>query len=192
MTRKKRIFSGIQPSGEVHVGNYVGAIRNWVGLQDDYYAIYCIVDYHAITQPYETAEMQDRIHDAAVVLLAAGIDPERAILFVQSHVPEHTELAWVFSTMASLGALERMTQFKEKSDQHRGKVNAGLFTYPVLQTADILLYRGEAVPVGDDQVQHLERGFDVLCVGEGERCVLGRTGNTRVGRVDIADQQVLR
>jgi tryptophanyl-tRNA synthetase len=105
--------------------------------------------------------MQDRIHDAAVVLLAAGIDPERAILFVQSHVPEHTELAWVFSTMASLGALERMTQFKEKSEQHRGRVNAGLFTYPVLQTADILLYRGEAVPVGDDQVQHLELAREI-------------------------------
>ncbi len=158
---KKRVFSGIQPSGELHIGNYLGALRNWARLQDDYAGLYCVVDYHAITQPYAPAEMMDRVIDAARGILAAGIDPEQSIVFVQSHVPEHTELAWIFSSMVSIGALERMTQFKEKSAQHRGKSNAGLFTYPVLQAADILLYRGEAVPVGEDQVQHLELSRDI-------------------------------
>jgi tryptophanyl-tRNA synthetase len=158
---KKRIFSGIQPSGEIHVGNYVGAIRNWVRLQADYECIYCIVDYHAITQPYEPADMQPRIFNAAVALLGAGIDPATTILFVQSQVPEHTELAWVLNSVTSIGALERMTQFKEKSTQHRGSQNVGLLDYPVLQTADILLYKGELVPVGDDQVQHLELAREI-------------------------------
>jgi tryptophanyl-tRNA synthetase len=158
---QKRIFSGIQPSGEIHVGNYVGAIRNWVRLQPDYDCIFSIVDYHAITQAYDPAELQPRTLDAAVALLAAGIDTEQTILFVQSHVPEHTELAWVFNSVTSIGALERMTQFKEKSGQHRGGQMVGLLNYPVLQAADILLYKGELVPVGDDQVQHLELARDV-------------------------------
>jgi tryptophanyl-tRNA synthetase len=159
--RAKRIFSGIQPSGEIHIGNYVGAIRNWVALQGDYDCIFCIVDYHAITQPYDPAAMQERIGNAAVALLAAGLDPERCILFVQSEVPEHTELAWVLNSVTSIGALERMTQFKEKAEQHRGHLNVGLLDYPVLQTADILLYRGELVPVGEDQVQHLELAREI-------------------------------
>ena len=158
---RKRIFSGIQPSGEIHIGNYVGAIRNWVQLQEDYDSLICIVDYHAITQPYEPGEMQQCITNAAIALLAAGIDPQRTILFVQSAVPEHTELAWILNTVTSIGALERMTQFKEKALQHRGSQNVGLLDYPVLQTADILLYKGEVVPVGEDQVQHLELAREI-------------------------------
>ncbi len=151
----KRLFSGIQPSGELHLGNYLGAVRNWVRLQDQYACLICIVDYHAITQPYEPAEMPKRAFDMAVGLLAAGIDPAKAVLFRQSDVPEHTELAWILASVTPMGELGRMTQFKEKSEQHQG-VNAGLFTYPVLQAADILLYKAEAVPVGEDQAQHLE------------------------------------
>jgi tryptophanyl-tRNA synthetase len=151
-----RVFSGIQPTGAIHVGNYVGAIRNWVRLQEQYESYFCIVDYHAITAPYEPGEMQDRILEAAVDILASGVDPEKCVFFVQSHVPEHTELAWVFNSLTGIGALERMTQFKEKSEQHRENQNAGLFTYPVLQAADILLYKAGLVPVGDDQLQHLE------------------------------------
>lgn len=158
---RQRIFSGIQPSGEIHIGNYIGAIRNWVQLQERYACIFCIVDYHAITQPFAPDAMQERIHNAAVALLAAGIDPERSILFVQSQVPEHTELAWIFNSVTSIGALERMTQFKEKAEQHRGALNVGLLDYPVLQTADILLYKAELVPVGEDQVQHLELAREI-------------------------------
>ncbi len=153
--RQKRVFSGIQPTGELHLGNYLGAIRNWVELMEDYDCIYCIVDLHAITVPYEPDEMPDRIFDLAVSLLAAGLDPDRCTLFVQSSVPEHAELAWILNTVTPLGDLQRMTQFKEKSDR-AGSVNAGLLNYPVLQAADILLYRGERVPVGEDQLQHLE------------------------------------
>ncbi|MBI2472264.1 MAG: tryptophan--tRNA ligase [Planctomycetes bacterium] len=153
---KKRLFSGIQPSGDVHIGNYLGAIRNWVRMIDQYDCIFCIVDYHAITIEYKPEDMQKRILNAAAVNIAAGLDPNRCIIFVQSHVPEHTELAWILNTVTPMGHLERMTQFKDKSKQHRENINAGLFTYPVLQAADILLYKGEAVPVGEDQVQHIE------------------------------------
>ena len=153
---KKRLFSGIQPSGDVHSGNYLGAIRNWVRMIDQYDCIFCIVDYHAITIEYNPEDMQKRILNAASVNIAAGLDPNRCIIFVQSHVPEHTELAWILNTVTPIGHLERMTQFKDKSKQHRENINAGLFTYPVLQAADILLYKGEAVPVGEDQVQHIE------------------------------------
>jgi tryptophanyl-tRNA synthetase len=156
----KRIFSGIQPSGEVHVGNYVGALRNWVKLTDEYDCFYSLVDYHAITIPYETDLMRKRVEEAAIAILAAGLDPERAILFIQSEVPEHTELAWVFASITPLGALERMTQFKEKAEQQSSQ-NLGLFAYPVLQAADILLYKGELVPVGEDQVQHLELSREI-------------------------------
>jgi len=151
-----KLFSGIQPSGEIHIGNYCGAIRNWVRLMDQYDCIFCIVDYHVLTLQYDVAEMKRRIHDAARVNMACGIDPSRAILFVQSQVPEHTELAWIFNTVTPMGDLSRMTQFKEKSKQNEENVNAGLFTYPVLQAADILLYKAVAVPVGEDQVQHIE------------------------------------
>jgi tryptophanyl-tRNA synthetase len=152
---RPRVFSGIQPSGEAHLGNYLGAIRNWVSLVDDYDCIYCIVDLHATTVPYEVDEMPRRVFDLAVSLLAAGLDPERCTLFVQSDVPEHAELAWVLNTVTPLGDLQRMTQFKEKSEG-RESVSAGLLNYPVLQAADILLYRAERVPVGEDQLQHLE------------------------------------
>jgi tryptophanyl-tRNA synthetase len=156
----QRIFSGIQPSGEVHIGNYVGALRNWARLIAQYDCVYSLVDYHAITVPYEPAEMQQRIHEAAVAVLAAGVDPARAILFVQSAVPEHTELAWILGTLTTIGALERMTQYKEKAEQQQNQV-LGLFAYPVLQAADILLYKGELVPVGEDQVQHLELAREI-------------------------------
>ena len=150
------LFSGIQPSGDVHIGNYCGAIRNWVQLLDQYRSIYCIVDYHAITSDYDPGLIQERIFQAAVANIAAGLDPERCWLFVQSQVPEHTELAWVLNTLTPMGLLGRMTQFKEKSRRQEDNINVGLFDYPVLQAADIMLYRAAAVPVGEDQVQHIE------------------------------------
>jgi tryptophanyl-tRNA synthetase len=150
-----RIFSGIQPSGELHVGNYLGAVKNWVRLQHQHPSIICIVDYHAITQPYEPEQLRVRRRDMAVSLLAAGIDPNVATLLVQSTVPEHTELAWIFNAVTPLGELERQTQFKEKS-RRQESVATGILTYPILQAADILLYHADLVPVGEDQVQHLE------------------------------------
>jgi len=151
-----RIFSGIQPSGEIHIGNYVGAIRHWVQLANRYDCIYCVVDYHAITIEYEVGSMQQRILETATILVASGLTPERCKLFVQSHVPEHTELAWIFNSVTPVGELERMTQFKEKGKQHRHNVNVGLLDYPVLQAADILIYKAGYVPVGEDQIQHVE------------------------------------
>jgi tryptophanyl-tRNA synthetase len=150
-----RIFSGIQPSGELHVGNYLGAVKNWARLQHEFESIICIVDYHAITVKYEPEVLRQRRREMAVSLLSSGIDPNVAALFVQSQVPEHTELAWILNTVTPLGELERQTQFKEKA-QRQESVNAGLLNYPVLQAADILLYRADKVPVGEDQVQHLE------------------------------------
>ncbi len=150
-----RIFSGIQPSGELHIGNYLGAVQNWVQLQEKHESFICIVDYHAITQDYDPKGLERRTLEMAVGLLAAGIDPERSILFVQSHVSEHTELAWLFNTITPLGELERMTQFKDKS-QHQESILAGLLNYPVLQAADVMLYRADTVPVGEDQIQHVE------------------------------------
>ena len=155
-----RIFSGIQPSGELHIGNYLGAVRNWVALQREYESLFCIVDYHAITVAYEPEDLRIRRREMAISLLAAGIDPERATLFVQSHVPEHTELAWIFNTVTPLGELERQTQFKDKA-QRQESVAVGLLTYPVLQAADILLYRADSVPVGEDQLQHLELSREI-------------------------------
>jgi tryptophanyl-tRNA synthetase len=150
-----RIFTGIQPSGELHIGNYLGAVKNWVRLQHEFDTIVSIVDYHAITLAYEPAQLRQRRRDLALTLLAAGIDPKIATLYVQSQVPEHTELAWILNTITPLGELERQTQFKEKSRQ-QDSVAAGLLNYPVLQAADILLYRADKVPVGEDQIQHLE------------------------------------
>lgn len=152
----KTVFSGIQPSGELHVGNYIGAIRNWAALQEQYRSIFCIVDYHAITQDYPVKEMPRRVLDMAADILALGVDPEKAVLFVQSHVPEHTELCWVLNAVTGHGDLERMTQFKDKAEHQPENVNAALYEYPVLQAADILLYKADLVPVGADQVQHLE------------------------------------
>ncbi len=150
-----RIFSGIQPSGELHIGNWLGAVQNWVRLQQTYDCIYCVVDLHAITGKYEPAALQRRTWEMAVGLLAAGVDPNRVTLFVQSHVPEHAELQWLFNAVTPIGELERMTQFKDKSSRFES-VPAGLLNYPVLMAADILLYRADLVPVGEDQVQHLE------------------------------------
>jgi tryptophanyl-tRNA synthetase len=152
----KTLFSGIQPSGELHLGNYLGAVRNWVELQDSHRCFICVVDYHAITQNYEPKELSKRTFEMAVDLLALGIDPERTVLFVQSAVPEHAELCWVLNTVTMFGDLSRMTQFKDKSQKQEDNINVGLFDYPVLQTADVLLYKAMVVPVGQDQVQHIE------------------------------------
>lgn len=155
-----RIFSGIQPSGALHIGNYLGAVKNWVELQHKYESLFCIVDYHAITVPYEPADLVTRTREMAVSLLAAGLDPSKCTIFVQSMVPEHTELAWILNTVTPLGELERQTQFKEKSGKEES-INAGLLNYPVLQAADILLYRADLVPVGEDQIQHLELSREI-------------------------------
>ena len=151
-----RVFSGIQPTGELHIGNYLGAIQNWVKIQNDHDCIYCIVDYHAITSSYKPEQMPGRVLEVACGLLAAGIDPQEATLFVQSDVPQHTELAWVLASVTPMGELSRQTQFKTKSANQEANINTGLFTYPVLQAADILLYKASRVPVGEDQRQHLE------------------------------------
>lgn len=151
-----RVLSGIQPTGELHVGNYLGAVKNWVELQDRYECFYAIVDYHAITTPYDAAEMPKLTEDMAISLLAAGIDPEKSHLFLQSEVPEHIELGWILTSLAPLGQLQRMTQFKDKARERGEAVNAGLLMYPVQQAADILLYKADRVPVGEDQTQHLE------------------------------------
>ena len=165
-----RIFSGIQPSGELHVGNYLGAVKNWVELQREFEAFICVVDYHAITVPYAPADLRRRTHEMVVSLLAAGIDPSACSLFVQSAVPQHTELAWIFNTITPLGELERQTQFKDKASRQES-VMAGLLNYPVLQAADILLYRADRVPVGEDQLQHLELSREIA-----------RRWNARFGR----------
>jgi len=158
---RKRLFSGIQPSGDFHIGNYLGAVANWVRLQDEYEAIFCVVDLHALTVPYPVEVMAERTFTLARMLLASGIDPDRATLFVQSQVAEHAELCWILNTVTPLGELQRMTQFKEKSEQHKRSINVGLLGYPVLQAADILLYKGAAVPVGEDQIQHVELSRDI-------------------------------
>jgi tryptophanyl-tRNA synthetase len=150
-----RVFSGIQPSGELHIGNYLGAVQNWVKLQHQHDCLFAVVDLHAITQLYDPATLAQRTLDMAIGLFAAGLDPERAIVFVQSHVPEHTELNWLLNTVTPLGELERQTQFKDKA-QRQESVPAGLLNYPVLQAADVLLYEATLVPVGEDQLQHLE------------------------------------
>src|SRR5690348_9328163 len=155
-----RIFSGIQPSGELHIGNYLGAVKNWVQLQHRYECVFCVVDYHAITGPYEPADLRQRTFDMAVSLLAAGLDPDKCTLFVQSMVPEHTELAWILNTVTPLGELERQTQFKDKASRQES-VLAGLLNYPVLQAADHVLYRADLVQVGEDQVQRLELSREV-------------------------------
>jgi tryptophanyl-tRNA synthetase len=156
-----RIFSGIQPTGRKHLGNYIGAIEQYVHHQDQGEAIYCIVDLHATTVRYDPAELRERLYDTAAILLAAGLDPERAIFFRQGDVLEHTELAWLLASVTAFGDLNRMHQFKEKSGSQRDLASAGLFTYPVLMAADVLAYRADTVPVGDDQRQHIELMRDV-------------------------------
>lgn len=156
---KKRIFSGIQPSGNLHLGNYLGAIKNWVELQDKYECIFCVVDMHAITVPQNPEQLRKKTLEVAKIYLAAGIDPKKSQIFVQSHIPEHAELMWVLNTITKTGELARMTQFKDKtkvSDNFVGNIPLGLFNYPVLMAADILLYDTDVVPVGEDQLQHIE------------------------------------
>jgi len=195
-----RIFSGIQPSGELHIGNYLGAVKNWVALQTQYESLFCIVDYHAIIASYAPDDLRRRTREMAVSLLAAGIDPNHCALFVQSRVPEHTELQWIFNTITPLGELERQVAFKEKAARQE-QVMAGLLNYPVLQAADILLYLADRVPVGEDQVQHLElsrviaRNWNSRFAPEGDpyfpepqatltptRRIVGLDGNTKMSK----------
>src|SRR6202020_1327264 len=175
-----RIFSGIQPTGRKHLGNYIGAITQYVAGQDRGEAIYCVVDLHAITVPYEPAALRESVYDTAATLLAAGLDPQRCIFFRQSDVLEHSELTWLLSSVASFGELNRMTQFKDKAGAQRELVSVGLFTYPVLMAADVLGYRAHEVPVGDDQRQHVELMRDV-----GERF------NARFGETFVIPRAVI-
>ena len=154
--KKKRILSGIQPTGTFTLGNFIGAVRNWGKLQDDYECLYMVADLHAITVRQNPADLRRMTREAVALLLACGIDPQKSLLFVQSHVPAHSQLSWVLSCNTQFGELSRMTQFKDKSAKHADNVNAGLFTYPVLMAADILVYNADLVPVGADQKQHLE------------------------------------
>jgi tryptophanyl-tRNA synthetase len=177
---KPRVFSGIQPSGGLHIGNYLGAIRNWVRDQDKYDNIFCIVDLHAITVPQDPAALRDNTLDLAAIYLASGIRPEQT-MFVQSHISAHAELAWILDCFIPLGWLERMTQFKEKSGKDRERSSAGLFTYPALMAADILLYDTRFVPVGDDQRQHIELTRDVA-----------QRMNQRFGEIFVLPEAMIR
>ena len=191
----KRILSGIQPSGEVHLGNYIGALQHWVTQQDEKDCFYCIVDLHAITVPQDPATLRAATLDLAAVLLAIGIDPDRSTLFVQSQVDGHTQLEWVLGSIATFGELRRMTQFKDKlAKQKEGSVSVGYFTYPVLQAADILIYQADEVPVGDDQRQHLELTRDIaerFNARYGETFVVPRATIPKVG-ARILDLQTLQ
>ncbi len=151
-----KIFSGIQPTNQLHIGNYLGAVKQWAELQENHDCIFCIVDLHALTVPYDPKKLQGLVKETAVALMASGINPEKSIIFVQSSVQEHSELYWLLNTLTPLGELERMTQYKDKSKKFKSNINAGLLGYPVLQAADVLLYKGEGVPVGKDQEQHIE------------------------------------
>lgn len=163
---RSRVLSGIMPTGDLHIGNYLGAVQNWVEMQHEHESFFCIVDLHAVTTPQDPAELHEKIREVAAIYLASGIDPKLSRVFVQSHVPAHAELAWILNCQTPMGWLERMTQFKEKSEGQRERASAGLFVYPVLQSADILLYGGIPprplyVPVGEDQKQHVELTRDV-------------------------------
>ncbi|MDR3558952.1 MAG: tryptophan--tRNA ligase, partial [Candidatus Pacebacteria bacterium] len=159
---KPRIFSGIQPSGNLHLGNYLGAIKNWAKLQDEYDSIFCVVDLHAITVPQDPEALKKKTIEIAKIYLAAGIDPSKCSIFIQSHVSEHTELAWILNTITKIPEMERMTQFKDKSEKlDKSKISMGLFDYPVLMAADIILYDTNLVPVGKDQMQHIELTRDL-------------------------------
>ncbi len=156
-----RVFSGVRPTGELHIGNYLGAMKQWLSLQEKNECVFCIVDWHAITTPYKSEELQKNILELAITYLAAGLDPAKCILFVQSRVKEHSELTWLLGTITPLGELKRMTQFKEKVRKHPAYVNAGLLIYPLLMAADILLYQTDMVPVGKDQQQHVELAREI-------------------------------
>ena len=161
--RKKTIFSGIQPSGILTLGNYIGALRNWVSLQDsgEYDCIYCVVDLHALTVRQDPAALRRRCAETLALFIACGLDPEKNVMYCQSHVPAHSELSWLLGCFTYMGELQRMTQFKDKSQKHADNINAGLLTYPVLMAADILLYQSDLVPIGADQKQHLELARDI-------------------------------
>ena len=179
---KKRIFSGVQPSGNLHIGNYLGAIKNWVDLQDEYESIFCVVDLHAITVPQDPEKLRRKTLEIAKIYLAAGIDPQKSTIFVQSQVPEHSELMWLLNTVAKMSELEKMTQFKDKSQKEgREGASLGLFAYPVLMAADILLYDTEIVPVGEDQKQHVELARD-----------LAKRFNHRFGETFVVPQAHIR
>ena len=202
---KGRIFSGVQPTGNLHLGNYLGAIRNFVPLQDDYECIYCVVDMHAITLWQDPAELKAQTREVASAYLAAGIDPARSIVFNQSQVSTHAELAWIFNCVARMGWLNRMTQFKEKAGKHKENASVGLFVYPNLMAADILTYRATHVPVGDDQRQHLELCRDIaqkfnhdfgqeffpitepLILGAATRVMSLRDGKAKMSKSDPSD-----
>ena len=156
MSEKKRIFSGIQPTGKITIGNYLGALKNWVDLQDSYDCVYCVVDLHSLTVRQVPAELRQNTYDLLALYLACGIDPEKSIVFLQSHVSAHAELTWILNTISYIGELNRMTQFKDKSRKHADNINMGLMDYPVLMASDILLYQADLVPIGQDQKQHLE------------------------------------
>jgi tryptophanyl-tRNA synthetase len=202
---KGRIFSGVQPTGNLHLGNYLGAIRNWVALQEQYESIFCIVDMHAITIPQDPKELRAHTREVTAAYVACGIDPARSIVFVQSQVPGHAQLAWVFNCVAAMGWLSRMTQFKDKAGKQRDQALAGLFVYPVLMAADILLYRATHVPVGEDQKQHLELARDIagafnrqfgtdflplpepLILGTATRVMSLRDGTAKMSKSDPSD-----
>lgn len=161
MSDKKRIFSGVQPSGNLTLGNYLGAIKNWVSLQDEYECLYCVVDLHSLTVRQEPKELRQRSLSLAALYIACGLDPEKNIIYLQSHVSAHAELGWILNCYTYMGELSRMTQFKDKSSKNEENINAGLYTYPVLMASDILLYQTDLVPIGQDQKQHLELSRDV-------------------------------
>jgi tryptophanyl-tRNA synthetase len=203
--KKGRIFSGVQPTGNLHLGNYLGAIKNWIALQDDFECIYCVVDLHAITVPQDPSVLRRSISEVAACLIASGINPEKSILFNQSRVPQHAELAWVFNCVARLGWLNRMTQFKEKAGKNRENATVGLYAYPTLMAADILAYKATHVPVGEDQKQHLELTRDIAAAfnsmfdseffpqpepqiqATAARVMSLRDGNSKMSKSDISD-----
>jgi tryptophanyl-tRNA synthetase len=200
-----RIFSGVQPTGNLHLGNYLGAIRNWVGLQYEYECIFCIVDLHALTLPQDPLELRTHTREVTAAYIAAGIDPEHCIIFNQSMVPAHAELAWLLGCLTPLGWLNRMTQFKEKAGKHRDNAGLGLYSYPVLMAADILAYKATHVPVGEDQKQHLELARDIAgafnrryereffplpepqIFGEATRVMSLRDGSAKMSKSDPSD-----
>ncbi len=203
----RRIFSGVQPTGNLHLGNYLGAIRNWVHLQQDYEdCLFCVVDLHAITVWQDPAELRASTREVAAAMIAAGIDAEKSVIFNQSQVPAHAELAWIFNCVARMGWLNRMTQFKEKAGKNKENASVGLFAYPNLMAADILAYKGTHVPVGDDQKQHLELARDIaqkfnndfgvdffpvvepLIFGEATRVMSLRDGSKKMSKSDPSDQ----
>ena len=206
---KKRIFSGVQPTGNLHLGNYLGAIKNWVNLQNDTFSIFSIVDLHAITVPQEPLKLKSSIHEVAAAIIASGIDIDKSILFNQSSVKEHSELAWILNCVCRIGWLNRMTQFKEKAGKNKENATVGLYAYPVLMAADILLYKSTHVPVGDDQKQHIELARDIASsfnnmftsdneedfftlpepqiIGEAKRVMSLRDGTKKMSKSDASD-----